>query len=248
MASCAVHPEFPATSRCTRCGKAICAACERSLDGEPYCAECETELQRKLAAARATTAGGEPTPASDNGPRPLPPAPPAATPPIAPLDPVAPIAPIAPIGPIAPPGLLRPLAFALAAGLVGAFAWYLTVRFTNYKLGLVAVGVGWLVGRGALFGAHGRGSTEIAIGSVVVALGAMLLGEYLILDHWARQAFASGASDATQVPGGEVPAFLSPPMFVALYRETVGVMDALFYALGAYEAWKLPATARRSLR
>lgn len=236
MASCAVHPEFPATSRCTRCGKAICAACERSLDGEPYCAECETELQRKLAAVRATTAGGEPTPAPDDGPRPLPPAPPAATPPVAPLNPVA---------PIAPPGLLRPLAFALAAGLVGAFAWYLTVRFTNYKLGLVAVGVGWLVGRGALFGARGRGSTEIAIGSVVVALGAMLFGEYLILDHLAREALAS---DASQFPGGEVPAFLSPPMFVALYRETVGVMDALFYALGAYEAWKLPATARRSPR
>ncbi len=236
MASCAVHPEFPATSRCTRCGKAICAACERSLDGKPYCAECETELQRKLAAVRATTAGGEPTPAPDDGPRPLPPAPPAATPPVAPLNPVA---------PIAPPGLLRPLAFALAAGLVGAFAWYLTVRFTNYKLGLVAVGVGWLVGRGALFGARGRGSTEIAIGSVVVALGAMLFGEYLILDHLAREALAS---DASQFPGGEVPAFLSPPMFVALYRETVGVMDALFYALGAYEAWKLPATARRSPR
>ena len=146
-------------------------------------------------------------------------------------------------------GFLRPLAFAIAAGLVGALAWYLTVRFTNYKLGLVAVGVGWLVGRGALFGAHGRGSTQIAIGSVVVALAAMLFGEYLILNHLALQAFASDASDiahAFQMPGRELPAFLSPPMFVALYRETVGVMDALFYALGAYEAWKLPATARRS--
>lgn len=235
MASCAVHPEFPATSRCARCGKAICAACERSLDGEPYCAECETELQRKLAALRAATAGGEPTPASDDGPRPLPPAP---------MAPPAPLAPTPPIAPIEPPGLLRPLAFALAAGLVGAFAWYLTVRFTNYKLGLVAVGVGWLVGRGALFGARGRGSSEIAIGSVVVALGAMLCGEYLILDHLAREAFAS---DASQFPGGEVPAFLSPAMFFALYRDTVGAMDALFYALGAYEAWKLPASARRSM-
>lgn len=226
MASCAVHPEFPATSRCKRCGKATCAACARSLDGAPYCAECETELQRKLAAGQATTAGGEPTPTSENASRPLPPLPPPA-----------------PIAPAAPPNLLRPLAFALAAGLVGALAWYLTVRFTNYKLGLVAVGVGWLVGRGALFGAHGRGSTEIAIGSVVVALAAMLFGEYLILNHFALQAFAS---DPSQTLGGELPAFLSAPMFVALYRETVGVMDALFYALGAYEAWKLPASARRS--
>ncbi len=229
MASCALHPEFPATSRCTRCGKALCAACERSLDGTPYCAECERELLRKLAAGQATAAGGEPTPAAENGSRPP--------------------SPVAPISPMPPPGLLRPLAFALAAGLVGALAWYLTVRFTDYKLGLVAVGVGWLVGRGALFGARGRGSTEIAIGSVVVALGAMLFGEYLILNHLAHQAFASDASHAfhaSQMPGGEPPAFLSPPMFVALYRETVGVMDALFYALGAYEAWKLPASARRS--
>lgn len=222
MASCALHPEFPATSRCTRCGKAICAACQRSLDGKPYCAECETELTRKLAAERAT---------------------------MAPMAPMAPMSPLAPMPQLPPAGLLRPLAFALAAGLVGALAWYLTVRFTDYKLGLVAVGVGWLVGRGALFGAHGRGSNEIAIGSVVVALVAMLFGEYLILNHLAHQAFASDpslASHASQLPGVELPAFLSPPMFIALYRETVGVMDALFYALGAYEAWKLPASARRS--
>ena len=86
----------------------------------------------------------------------------------------------------------------------------------------------------------------MAIGSVAVALGAMLVGEYLTLNHLALQPFASEASHPSQIPGGELPAFLSPPMFVALYRETVGVMDALFYALGAYEAWKLPATARRS--
>ena len=219
MASCALHPEFPETSRCTRCGKAICAACERSLDGQPYCAACETELQQKLAAGRAS---------------------------------MPPMPPMAPMAPIPPAGLLRPMAFAFAAGLVGALAWYLTVRFTDYKLGLVAVGVGWLVGRGALFGAHGRGSTEIAIGSVVAALAAMLFGEYLILNHLALQAFASDASYASdiahafQMPGRELPAFLSPPMFVALYRETVGAMDALFYGLGAYEAWKLPASARRS--
>ena len=84
MASCALHPEFPATSRCTRCGKAICAACERSLDGKPYCAECETELARKLAAGQAT---------------------------------MAPLAPMPPMPPIPPAGLLRPLAFALAAML-----------------------------------------------------------------------------------------------------------------------------------
>lgn len=228
MASCVLHPEFPATSRCTRCGNAICAACERSLDGTPYCAECETELQQKLAAARASM------------------------PPVAPIPPMAPVVPMAPMAPIPPSGLLRPMAFAFAAGLVGALAWYLTVRLTDYKLGLVAVGVGWLVGRGALFGAHGRGSTQIAIGSVVVALAAMLFGEYLILNHLALQAFASDASYASdiahafQMPGRELPAFLSPPMFVALYRETVGAMDALFYGLGAYEAWKLPASARRS--
>lgn len=240
MASCAVHPEFEATGRCTRCGRATCAACARALDGQPYCAECEAELARKLAARQAST------PTSPTAPVAIPPPPAGAAPfgqesteggdgrPAEAFPPPSP-ATNRPLEP--PPGMARPLLFALAAGVVGAFAWYLSVRVSDMKLGLVAIGVGWLVGRAAVLGGGGRGSSGVAAGSVAVALGAMLFGEYLIVNHFLHAAFAAEMPDAT------VPAYIGLPAFFSIYGETVGIMDVVFYAIGAYEAWKQPAKA-----
>jgi len=54
----------------------------------------------------------------------------------------------------------------MAAGFGGALLWYGSVVVTNYKLGLVAIGVGLLVGFVALLGAGGRGSLPLALASV----------------------------------------------------------------------------------
>jgi hypothetical protein len=58
----------------------------------------------------------------------------------------------------------------------------------------------------------------------------MLFGEYLIVNHVV----------STQLGGTGL---LGAGAFFAIYPQTVGVLDLVFYALGAYEAWKLPASA-----
>ena len=219
MSSCAVHADREAVSRCTRCEKPMCAECERTLYDKPYCASCESELERKLAERQASAplagvAGGSPE----------------VTP--------APIVPPLPIAP--PPGLLRPLLFAAVAGLVGALVWYYSVRLTDYKTGLVAIGVGWLVGFAAVRGAGGRGSQALGFASLVVALVAMLFGEYLIVNHFALKAAAA------EDPSLALPSYIGAAPFFAIYAETIGLMDFVFYAIGAYEAWKLPAAAGKA--
>ena len=37
---CAVHPEVDATGYCRNCGKALCPACTRNVQGMVYCEPC----------------------------------------------------------------------------------------------------------------------------------------------------------------------------------------------------------------
>ena len=41
---CAVHPEVDATGYCRNCGKALCTACTREVNGMLYCAPCLSEI------------------------------------------------------------------------------------------------------------------------------------------------------------------------------------------------------------
>lgn len=210
MSTCAQHPDRPAAGTCTRCDRAVCEECDRKLDGRSYCPECLEFLERRLAERAAAIPPPPPPGASD-----------------------APLAPAVASGP--PPGLLRPLVFAALAGVAGAFAWYLAVVSTDYKVGLVAAGIGWLVGFAAVRGAGGRGWPVLAFASLGVALGAMFLGEYLIVNHYVLQELAG------EDPNAELPRLIPFGLFTEIYPETVGAMDVLFYGFGAYEAWKLPA-------
>jgi uncharacterized RDD family membrane protein YckC len=48
-AVCANHPESEAAAFCITCGKALCPACERPVDGRPFCPQCfSTQRRRRL--------------------------------------------------------------------------------------------------------------------------------------------------------------------------------------------------------
>jgi len=124
--------------------------------------------------------------------------------------------------------------FAAAAGVVSALVWYGVVALTDMKVGLVAIGVGWLVGRGAVMGA-GIGSKRLAVASLVIAVMAMALGEYLMVNHSVHAYFAKEQPDAV------LPALLSPAKLLPIYVASFGSLDILFYAIGAWEAFRFPA-------
>lgn len=150
-------------------------------------------------------------------------------------DPVGAPPPIAP----EPAGVgAKAVVFAAGGGLLGAALWFAIVAASDYKLGIVAVGVGWLVGRGGLLGNGGRGGAALGLTCVAIAVGSMLVGEYLIVNHIVHKVLAE------QKPDVVLPAFVSFSGFTAVYTKTFGVMDAVFYAIGAWEAWRPTARAR----
>jgi len=57
---CAVHPEVDATGFCRNCGKALCPACTREVNGMLYCAPCLSEIVSR----QQVPAAGAPSSAS----------------------------------------------------------------------------------------------------------------------------------------------------------------------------------------
>ncbi|MDB5358037.1 MAG: hypothetical protein JWN24_4490 [Phycisphaerales bacterium] len=64
--------------------------------------------------------------------------------------------------------LFKATAFGIGAGLVGALVWFLVRRFAHVQLGLLAVAVGYMVGRAVLAGSGNRGGRGYQILAVVL--------------------------------------------------------------------------------
>ena len=130
------------------------------------------------------------------------------------------------------------VAAGLLAAVVGALAWALATRWTDYDLDVAAWGVGILVGLAVRL-TTGRRTPELQFVAVVVTLLGVLLGKYLV--------FAFGVNDDFGVDYG---VFSSDT--VNLFRDSLGdafsTYDFLWIALAAGSAWLAllpsdPATA-----
>ena len=59
--NCAIHTDQPATAYCRTCGKALCAACQRTVNGVVYCEPCLAARIQDPAAAPAGAQAPKPT-------------------------------------------------------------------------------------------------------------------------------------------------------------------------------------------
>lgn len=133
-------------------------------------------------------------------------------------------------------GLGRGVGYGLGAALVGAIAWAALTALTDYKLGLVAVAIGFLVG----FAMQRSGSTDtrLPIAGAVVALLGCFVGD--VLND------ANGLATALrEVSGEQVSMFTvlrkmleDPRFFGDVFKAGFRGMDLLFYAIAAYEGFK----------
>ena len=126
-------------------------------------------------------------------------------------------------------------AMAAVAGVVaaaaGAGVWYGIVVATDTMLGIVAIGVGFLVGKAVWFGAGKQGAAGLQIMGAVLALLAIIAGDYLTLNHWIRQ------SEELSFTG-----WLTLTQFIEIYKSYLGEtpMTFLFYGIAIYEGYILP--------
>lgn len=128
------------------------------------------------------------------------------------------------------PNMVGAVLAGLAAAVVSALVWYGIVVLTNYQIGLVAVGVGFLVGLAVTVGSGGRRGLPLQIVSVAITLPAMALGEYLVVRHFVAAEQA-------------VPWLLPPGVMLKLVVAGLEAdpLTLLFWAIALWTAFKLPS-------
>lgn len=131
------------------------------------------------------------------------------------------------------------LLLGLGAAMLSSVVWYGAVVITNLQLGIIAVGVGWLVAQAVMLGAgRKRGSTLQGL-SVTITVLAMGFSQYLIVRHFAVKALSRQGYT-------NIPLLLPLELMVRLIVESIkrDPMTLVFWAIAVWEAYRLPAPRR----
>jgi energy-converting hydrogenase Eha subunit E len=120
----------------------------------------------------------------------------------------------------------------LLGGVAGVLAWWGFTVLTNVAFGLVAVVIGYAVGKGVVMFSAGKRSMNLQLLSVGISLVAFAYASYLVNRTFIQRAYAE--------EGLALPLLPDPLLFVNVVMAGFGVMDVVFLAIALYQAWQLP--------
>jgi hypothetical protein len=136
---------------------------------------------------------------------------------------------------------LTALFYGIGAAIVGALLYWGFVKVTNIELGLMAIAVGWLVGKAVMNGSKHRGgrryqmlAVTLTYLSITMSYAALMFGALptSLTEKSSATALSMGA--ALYALGSVVLLVLASP-FLAGFSNVIGW---LIIAIGLYEAWK----------
>jgi hypothetical protein len=135
---------------------------------------------------------------------------------------------------LGPPALLRASALGLAAALVGGIVWGLIVKWTQYELGFVAWGIGFVVGTAVVYGARNLRGIPFQLIAVVFALLGIAIGKYL--------GFIWVGQDELDKIGIDLPLFSKDTfdLYWDARKDVWGWWDLLWVGLAVVTAFRIP--------
>lgn len=121
----------------------------------------------------------------------------------------------------------------LAGAGIGAVLWAVITVLTQYQIGYMALGVGFLAGLGVKF--LGRGiDPAFQFAGAALALAGCLAGNFMVM-------IAFGTME-TGLPVSTILSVLTPSLLVELYADAFSVIDLLFYGLAVSIGYKTALT------
>jgi hypothetical protein len=133
-----------------------------------------------------------------------------------------------------PSALVPAIAGGILAALVGGFVWGLIVIVTDYEVGFVAWGIGFLAGIAVVRFAGGRKGVPLQVVAVVSSLLGIVVGKYI--------SFAYFFKKAVEDRFGVELSYFDSTIFTT-FRENLGDVfggfDLLWAALAIFTAWRL---------
>ena len=127
--------------------------------------------------------------------------------------------------------LLRATGFGLAAAAAGAVINALIVNFTGFRIGLIAVAIGYMVGRSVSVGSYHRGGRRYQALAMMLTYAAICI-QYVpeMLVGRPHSAFVIALAFTIS---------LAAPFLVLVSQGVSGLIGLFIVGIGVYEAWKL---------
>ena len=130
---------------------------------------------------------------------------------------------------------LKALVGGALGGALGVLVWWGFTVLTKIAFGLVAVVIGWAVGKGITLLTGEKRSQGLQTLSVVVAAISFVYASYLVNRTFILQALADQGEEAV------LPLLPDPELLYRVVSADFGIFDLVFLAIVLYEAWRLPA-------
>jgi len=123
----------------------------------------------------------------------------------------------------------------LVGGCIGAAVWWGFTVVTNIQFGLVAVLIGWAVGKGVVTLSGNKRAKSLQLMSVGIAAVCYLLANYWVIRTSILKYYAS--------QGESISLALIPDPGLLMEISTLGFefFDLIFIAIALWQAWKMPA-------
>ena len=84
------------------------------------------------------------------------------------------------------PALALPVLAGLAAAIAGGVAWALVLKYTQYEIGFLAIGIGALAALAIRTLTHGYRDSTLQVAAVAAALVGVVVGKYLGYLLWGQ--------------------------------------------------------------
>ena len=126
----------------------------------------------------------------------------------------------------------------LAGAAVGVLVWWGFTVVTNISFGLVAVVIGFAVGKGVVMLSGDKRSQGLQITSVIISILGFVYASYLVNRTFIMSALAEQGETLV------LPWIPAPDVLFNVLQLGFGFMDVVFLAIVVYEAWKIPAPFR----
>jgi len=139
---------------------------------------------------------------------------------------------------------LRALGYGALAALVGCVGWIVIEKLFHAQIGIVAIGVGYLVGKAVRKGSGGLGGTRYQVLALVLTYAAIAFASLPDLLQAVAHSPTSGEATTTSSPPS-LPGFLwawTLLLGIALaspfLQGTDNIIGLFIIGIGLYEAWK----------
>jgi hypothetical protein len=124
----------------------------------------------------------------------------------------------------------------LFAAIIAGSLWYAFTVITNYQVGYVAIGVGFLIGYAVRLGSGKRRGFSLQMVSAGITLATLFISQYFVIHHYARKYMLENQA---QFPGYNGQFFLLSPLNPEVIKEMISPIGLIIWAVGIYFAYLL---------